>query len=531
MVYPTVRDLLAQTAARSPDATALRDPAADRTLTYAEWDGLVTRVANGLLDAGLSPGDHLSVMTKDSVEQLTLLFAAAELGVLFNPISYRAPAGRLSYVLDHAEADAFVFDEAALDTVREVESATLPALLVGRNASFQESEPYGTLTGGSTESPHIHVTADDAALLLYTSGTTGTPKGVRHTHRNVVLSDLACLPYNRLRPSDTNLALGPLYHVGPLLANFMPALHVGATNVIQRDFDPATTLDYVESEGVTAMWGVPTHFNDLVSEPDVADRDVSDVRMIQYSGAAMPREVVRECREHFPDVDFVNAYGTTEIVFGTVIHPEDHDERLGSIGRAVPNAEVRLVDPDDPRPGARVLEGATGEILVKTPTCMEGYWKDPERTEEAVIDGWYRTGDLARRDEDGFLYFVDRKDSMIVSGGENVYPTEVEDVLYRHEGVESVAVVGVPHRKWGEVVTAFVVPTSAASGDSSDEESESDGVRTDPDVTEADLDEHFRAAEDVEAFKRPREYVFRDSLPKTESGKISRSALKAEVAG
>lgn len=511
MPHPTVRDLLAQCAASYPNEIALRDPAADISLTYADWDELTTRVANGLLDAGLDPGNNLSVMTKDSIEQLTLLFAASEIGVTVNPISFRAPAGRLSYVLDHAESDALAFDEASAETVGSLDEEAVPSLTIGTDEGVDgTSRTFDALSQSSEKSPHIPVSEDDAALLLYTSGTTGKPKGVTHTHRNVIEADLMCIPYNRLRPSDTNIALGPLYHVGPLLANFMPALHVGATNVIQRDFDPELTLEYIEQEGITTMWGVPTHFNAMLNEGSIDDRDTSTVRMIQYSGSAMPQEVVRQCRGHFPGVDFVNAYGTTEIIFATVIYPEDHDDNLGSIGRAVPNAEVRLVDPDDPLPENTVDQGETGEIMVDTPTCMDGYWRAPEKTNKAIVDGWYRTGDLARRDEAGFIYFIDRKDSMIVSGGENIYPTEVENVLHEYDGVESAAIVGAPDDEWGEVVTAFV-------------------VRANSEVTQDDLEEYFLESDEIEDFKRPRRYVFRDDLPKTETGKISRQQLNDEV--
>ncbi|WP_336000724.1 class I adenylate-forming enzyme family protein [Halorientalis halophila] len=511
MSHPTVRDLLTQAAASRPDAVGLVDPAADEEVTFAAWDERVTRTANGLLGAGFEPGDHVAVMVKDSVELLVLLFAGLEIGLVVTPVSYRAPPDRLDYVLDHSEADGIAVDESCEDTVAELSADALPPIQIEvGDVSLPEGRAYESLTNGSATTPCIAVDEDDPALLLYTSGTTGDPKGVRHTHRNVVDADLMSVPYNRLRPSDTSVALGPLYHIGPLLANFMPALHVGATNVIQRDFDPSVTLDYVEDEGVTAIWGVPTHFNEILSEGSIDDRDTDGVRMIQYSGSAMPDEVVTRCREQFPDVDFVNAYGSTEIIFAAFLHPEYHDDHLGSIGRAVPNAEVRLVDPEDPQPTNVVPQGEEGEILAKTPTCMIDYYKDPEKTEAAIVDGWYRTGDLGRRGEEGFLYFVDRKDNMIISGGENIYPAEVEDVLHEHPDVQTGAVVGAPDAEWGQVVTAFVVP--------------SDGD-LDADV----LDEYFQSSSAIEDFKRPRRYEFRDELPQTNSGKISRQDLREAV--
>lgn len=505
---PTVRDLLEQTAAKYPDKTGILDPENDDELTFGEWEELVTRVANSLLDVGLVPGDRLSVMMKDSIAFPTLTFAAAEAGLVFNPIDYRASSGRLQYILDHTGASGLVYDADTAETVAQLSTDELPSTVVGPDhPEVSATVEYEALTETSAVSPEIQVDEDDIAMLLYTSGTTGRPKGVKHTHRNVVTANLIAIPYNRLRPNDVSLALGPLYHVGPLLANFLPALHMGATNVIQRDFDPGTTLDYVEHEGVSALWGVPTHFNEIIGHESVDGRDLTGVRMIQYSGDNMPMEVVKKCREHFQGVDFVNAYGTTEIILACFIHPEDHDDRLGSIGMSIPNTETRLVDPDDPRPETAVPRGEVGEILVRTPTCMDGYWKDPERTADAIVDGWYRTGDLARRDEDGFVYFIDRKDDMIISGGENIYPAEVENALHEHPAIHSVAVVGTPHEKWNEVVTAFVV-------------ADDDALSAD------DVDEFCRDHSDLDDFKRPRRYRFLEELPKTQSGKISRTSLE-----
>lgn len=511
MTHPTVRDLLSQVASNYPDDIGLVDPAADRSLTFGDWDERVTRTANGLLSAGLEPSDHFSIMMKDSIEFLVLLFSALELGLVVNPISYRASPDRLAYVLEHGESHSLAFDEYCQETVADLDPTELPDLQIGiGDVNVPISHSYESLTDASSTPPQVGVTENDTALLLYTSGTTGKPKGVCHTHRNVVDANLMCLPYNRLRPSDTSIALGPLYHVGPLLANFMPALHVGATNIIQRDFNPTTTLKHIESESVTALWGVPTHLNDILNEESIDERDTDSMRMIQYSGSAMPEEVVRQCREQFPDVDFVNAYGSTEIIFGAFLYPEYHDDHLGSIGRAIPNAEIRLVDPSDPQPSNIIPQDKEGEILVRTPTCMTEYWKAPEKTESAMVDGWYRTGDLGRYDEEGFLYFVDRTDNMIVSGGENIYPAEVEEILHEHPNVRAAAVVGASDEEWGEIVASFIVPDTET-------------------LTPDDLDQYFKKSSAIEDFKRPRRYEFCDQLPRTQSGKIARQELQDTV--
>ncbi|SDK53119.1 class I adenylate-forming enzyme family protein [Natronorubrum texcoconense] len=512
MTQPTTADLLGQAAARFPDRAALREPARDETVSFAELDERAQDIAAGLLEAGFEPGDHLSVLLTDSIEFVELLFASAYAGLVFNPISYRVPPKRLAYVLEHAESAGLVFDEECLETVDALEAEALPNLLVGVGV---DAEPAGVsyeqLEGGdgagTKQMPaEADVDESDPALLLYTSGTTGRPKGVLHSHRTVVNAALVSLPYNRLRPTDVNVALGPLYHVGPLLCNVLPALNVGACNVVQHEFDPATTLERIESEGITTMWGVPTHVRALVDEESIGDCDIEHVRMIQYSGAAMPAAVAKRARDHVSDCEFVNAYGTTEIVFGTLIYPEFHDEKLGSIGQAAPNAAVRVVDSENPVPDAVVDTDEVGELLVNASTCLLEYWRDPAATDEAIVDGWYRTGDLGRRDEDGFLYFVDRKDDMIVSGGENIYPAEVENLLHSHPDVVSGAVVGVPDDEWGEVVTAFVVPASE-------------------DLSSDDLEGFFVESDELESFKRPRQYVFERELPKTSSDKIDRRAL------
>lgn len=522
MRQPTTADVLGDAAARFPDRPALRDPERDETVSFAELDRRARALAAGLLDTGLDPGDHLSVFLADSTEFVELLFASAHAGLVCNPISFRVAPDRLRYILEHAESDALAVDGVCLETVQKIDPGAVPETVIGvgvdadpvgvQYAPLGDSIAVGTDAGSGRTDTEVGPTVDesDPALLLYTSGTTGQPKGVRHSHRTVVNAALVSLPYNRLRPTDVNAALGPLYHVGPLLCSVLPALNAGACNLIQHGFDPETTLGRIESESITSMWAVPTHVRALFDATSIDDRDVEHVRMIQYSGAKMPPAVLEQAREHVPDCDFVNAYGTTEIVFGTLIHPEFHDEKLGSIGQAAPNAAVRVVDPDTSVPEAVVDTGEVGELLVDASTCMLDYWRDPEATEAAIVDGWYRTGDLGRRDDDGFLYFVDRKDDMIVTGGENVYPAEVEDVLHDHPDVASGAVVGIPDDEWGAIVTAFVVPAEAG-------------------LSREDLEEFFVDSPALESFKRPRRYVFKETLPKTDSDKIDRRALLESV--
>ena len=368
----------------------------------------------------------------------------------------------------------------------------------------------------------VRIFPEHRSALVYTSGTTGRPKGVIHSHGNDVAIAMNCVMEYGLSQRDTALHIAPLYHVGGMQAYFIPHVMVGATNVILGKYDPLTTLETIQAERVTTLFAVPTQLQEMLFHPRFAEFDVSSLRMITTGGAAMSAAMMeRVIRELCPNV--FNGYGMTEASLALLLHPEEAITHLGSCGkptlitdcRIVPHVPGRdvapgaTVEPEELRePVETVKPGEVGQLVVRGPQTMLGYWNDPIETEKKIKDGWFYTGDLFSRDAEGFYNFHGRVDDMIVSGGENLYPREVEEVLYRCPGVKEATVIGLPDAQWGNVVTAFIVKGS-------------------PDLTAEAVDDFCRASEDLAAFKRPRRIFFLDTMPTNPSGKVLKHELVA----
>jgi fatty-acyl-CoA synthase len=340
---------------------------------------------------------------------------------------------------------------------------------------------------------------------VYTSGTTGRPKGVMHSHGNDVSIAMNCVMEYSLSRRDTALHVAPLYHVGGMQAYFIPHVMVGATNVLLGRGDPVITLETIQAERVTTLFAVPTQIQDLLFHPRLGDFDVSTLRMITTGGAAISAATMeRVIGELCPNV--YNGYGLTEASLALLLHPEEALSHLGSCGKPTLITRCRVVR--DTGESAEPCE--VGQLVVRGPQTMLGYWNDPPGTERKLRDGWLQTGDLFSVGADGFYTFHGRVDDMIVSGGENIYPREVEEVLYRCPGVKEAAVVGLPDPRWGSVVAAFVVKGS-------------------PDLSVGAVDEFCRASPDLAPFKRPRRIAFLEALPMNPSGKVLKGALVARL--
>jgi acyl-CoA synthetase (AMP-forming)/AMP-acid ligase II len=516
----TLGDTLEQTTEKYPARDAVRYPRRDQSWTYAELDERVNRLANALADLGVEKGDRVSTMLHNGSEMVLTVYACAKLGAVFNPLNYRLPAGEVEFIVNDAEATTLVFEadtreaiEGArpeLDTVEEYLWVPDPGD-EGKESAGPEyaHEFYNLLETGSGDRPGVPVAEDDAYAFIYTSGTTGRPKGVVHEHRDMVEHSLLCIAEMNVRKEDVGLSILPLYHCAELHANLFPRVHRGATNVIHHEFDPGAALAAVEEHGVTLLFAAPTAWNALARTAAEADFEVSSLRLGLYGAAPMPERVLDLCMEHLCE-DYVQAYGMTEIgPCGTFQSPDEQRSKQGSAGTAALNHSIRVVEPDA-APDATVDQGNVGEILISGPCTMREYWNRPEATAESLREQggrtWYYTGDLGYQDEDGYLFVVDRKDDMIISGGENVYPSEVEDVLFAHEDIVEAAVVGEPDEEWGERVVAYVV------GDASAEE----------------LDAYMRETDRLADFKRPREYYFVEELPKNPSGKVQKFRLRSD---
>jgi fatty-acyl-CoA synthase len=516
---PVVGDLLDINTERAPSKEAVIDPARDVALTWAELNDQVSRLANFLIDMGIKPGDRIAVFLRDSIEFVTSLFAVAKAGCVFAPLNYRLAPEELRYVLNDCKTKVLIFDRngsEVLDRIRAKIKSVVGYIYTGKERPAEVNLFIDAISNGRSGSIKRTALEDDLAMIMYTSGTTGSPKGTIHTHRGILEATGAWTRPAGISQLDRSIALGPLYHIGPLLSNFMPTVFMGGSNVIQKQFDPAGTLKWIDEHGITVMWATPTHLNMLASVAEVLNFRTSSLRAIQYSGAPLSTGLFYKIRDVFGQVDLINAYGMTELDSVAAVYPAEHDDHLGTVGRALPKNYIRIVESNTGDPGRKVDTGKVGEIIVRSPAMMKEYWGLPEKTKEVIKSGWYFTGDLGRMDADGYLYYVEREDYMIISGGENIYPLEVENVLSKHKKVANVAVLGISHTKWGEVVAAVV-------------------VKADVTLTQEELEEYCLQSDELARYKRPKRYTFIEDLPTTSSGKVDKklllSKLNSEIGG
>ncbi|MDQ0341080.1 fatty-acyl-CoA synthase [Caldalkalibacillus uzonensis] len=513
-MYTTLADLFNQTVQKYPNKEALYYVQKNQRWTYAEWNDQVNRLANALIETGVNKGDRVSTYLFNTSELATALFACTKIGAVFNPINFRLSADEVAYIISDAEPKVFLFEHAVAANLKNIHSKF-------QDVNFWCVDPdppsYAQfydqkVSAATSDEPKIDVDEEDLYAIMYTSGTTGRPKGVMHRHRDMVEQSLIIISASQLTPQDRGLVTAPMFHCAELHCCFIPRVHVGGSNVIMHHFDVKQVLQLIQDEKITLFFAAPTMWNMLLQE-DLSQYDLTSLRKGFYGAAPMAPALVRACQQKL-NIGLLQAYGMTEM--GPAVTFLLEDEQLlkaGSAGRACLNHDIRVVrplenGPSDPDDIAGV--GEVGEIVVKGPCMMIGYYNRPEATEKALYKGWYHTGDLGYVDEDGFLWIADRVDDMLISGGENIYPREVEDVLYEHPGVLDVAVLGEPDEKWGERVVAFI-------------------VKKDPAVTESDLDLFCKDSGKLADYKRPRKYYFVDQLPRNASGKIQKFLLREQL--
>jgi long-chain acyl-CoA synthetase len=510
-MYPTIGKILEQTVQKDPEKEALFDAENNRRLTYRMWDREVNRLAQAFLAAGVKKGDRVSTYLFNSVELATAFFACAKIGAVFNPVNFRLTAEEVAYILHDAEPKIVLFEKKLESNIAKIHGRfprTSFWMTDGDPPYYAESY-HERIRLSPDARPEAEVSEEDIYGIMYTSGTTGRPKGVMHRHRDMIEQSLIMLAMMRLTPKDRGLVTAPMFHCAELHCAFLPRVHIGAGQVIMRQFDPKQVLKLVQEEKVTVFFAAPTMWNMLLQE-DLSRYRLSSLRLGLYGGAPMAPALIQRCREKL-GIGLVQAYGMTEMGPAvTFLLEEEQITKAGSAGKPCLNHEVRVVRvkegaPSDPED---VLKpGETGEILVRGSCMMKGYYRKEEEARKVLHQGWYHTGDLGYVDEDGYLWVADRLDDMIISGGENIYPREVEDVLYEHPGVLDVAVLGEPDETWGERVVAYV-------------------VKKDPGVTADALERFFRQSEKLARYKRPREYRFVKQLPRNASGKIQKFLLR-----
>jgi fatty-acyl-CoA synthase len=451
--------------------------------TYAELDERSDRVAAGLLEAGLVRGDRVATLTGTCPEHVVVFFACAKAGLMLMPLNTRLAQPELAYQLEDADPAILLCSD---------EHAEAAASLHQRTAGLEElvSDRHKPLLGPAD---------DDGLLLVYTSGTTGTPKGAVLTHANCFWTNLSFDRVAGVAAEDTVLQVLPQFHVGGWNVQPLLAWWKGATVVLEPAFDAARALALIAEKRVTTMMGVPATYLFMSQDPGFASADLWTLRRAVVGGAPMPEALLETWHER--GVDVVQGYGLTEAAPNVLcLPPEDAARKRGYAGKPYPHVDVALRDPES----GELLDGAAeGELVVRGPNVFAGYWRNPEATAEAFADGWLVTGDVAARDDGGNYRIVGRTKDMVISGGENVYPAEIENVLHEHDAVAEAAVVGVPDERWGEACLAFVVLAAEA--------------------TEEELLEHCRAR--LAKYKVPRGVRFVESLPRNALGKVVKPAL------
>ncbi len=479
----------------------------DRRLTYSEVKKRVDSLAQGLLEMGIEPGSTVAILLYNCSEFLEITFAVNRIGAFWLPLNFRLTPKDFEFILEHSDSRAILTEAAFTEAISSIKD-NLPKLdkfvLVGEGAAegwLSYDEIIKKHWGADPE--HYEVKLDDIHRLMYTSGTTARPKGVMLTYENLYWKNLGHIITCEMTASDKTLVVGPLYHVGGMDLPGTGTIHVGGTLVIHRQFDPANALKTIEEEKITNLWLAPAMMNRVLNEPSFDKYDLSTLRFIIDGGEKMPEALIKQIQSKFPNTWFADAYGLTETVSGdTFLSKAKGLEKVGSVGKPVPHLEVAIMDDDDNQLGPN----QRGEICFRGPKVFKGYWKDPEATASTIKNGWFHTGDIGEIDDEGYLYIVDRKKDIIISGGENISSLEVEGVIYKMPEVLEVAVVGIPHPTWVETPKAYVVKKSGET------------------LAAEDVINHCR--ENLAKFKVPKEIEFIDELPRNPSGKILKRRLR-----
>lgn len=502
-------DMIRARAASRGDATAFEFEG--RRTSFAEFDRKTNRVANALIALGVKPGERIAYLGKNSDIYFELLLGAMKANVVMAPVNWRLAGPEVAFIVSDCKAPVLFVGPEFIAQVRNIK-AQLPDLrtVITTEGGASEWQDYAAWRDAqSADDPKVPIEPRDIAIQLYTSGTTGKPKGAMLSHANflnlVSIGKDEKPDWNTWSADDVSLVAMPIFHIGGSGWGVMGLYH-GAKGVIAREFDPTKVLDFFEQSGITKLFMVPAAMQFVVRQPRARQVDFSKLRYMLYGASPIPAALLKECIEVFK-CGFVQMYGMTETT-GTIVAlpPEDHIEgldRMRSAGKALPGIELAILDAD----GKRLPPGEVGEIATRSGSNMVGYWNLPEATAKTLDrDGWLRTGDAGYMDSDGYLYIHDRIKDMIISGGENIYPAEVERVLLEHPEVSECAVIGQPDPRWDEVPVAYVIRREGFT-------IEADGLKA-------------HVSMQLARFKVPRDIVFVDDLPRTALGKVQHFMLR-----
>ena len=496
-------------AKKFPNTAALKER--ERSLTYPELNKRVNELSHSLFSLGLKKGDKVAVLLENCIEIVEVYLATARTGLVIVPIPFRLVGREIEYIIENSDAKAFIVHDEFTETVDSIKPKLKNIephryIVVGEKVKgYREYEEF--IQGAPESEPETDVACKDPWMLLYTSGTTGKPKGVVRSHESYIAFFLINAVDFGFNEHDICLNIMPLYHVNSTFYTFL-FLYLGGSAYIHpaRHFRAEEILEIIEREKITYISLIPTHYNLILNVSEEAKkRDVSSIRKLLCSSAPVRKNMKKAIMEFFPDVELYEAYGSTEAGLVTLLKPEDQLNKLGSIGfEALGTDFVKILDED----GKEVGVGEVGELYSRGPMMFDKYYKMPEKTASSFKGEWFSAGDMAKRDEDGFYYLVDRKDNMIITGGEHAYPSEIEECIGRHPCIFDVAVIGLPDEMWGERVTAVVVPKAKVK------------------IDEKMIIDYCRGK--IAGYKHPKQVIFisDDEMPRTPTGKILHRVLR-----
>ena len=478
----------------------------DTRLTFSAFNCRVNKLANAVQGLGIKKGERAAVILLNSRQYMEIYFAMAKLGVVLVTLNYRLVGNELHYILDDSTPSILFLGEEFTDTISPIRNSLSYIryfVLLGTRRSAGLIDYEALLEKYPDSEPKAEIDVQDDQLIVYTSGTTGKPKGALIPHLNTIWTCIIQMLFIRnLNENDSTLVVAPLYHTGAQNNLMIPMFYVGGKIVIMRRVEPSKVVEMIEREGITTALLMPTLLHMIFQLPHLDDYNLKSLRYVITGGAPVPEVTINNFYQRF-GFHLCHGYGLTEsTAFTSVLPPEWASQKIGSVGKALFPMEVKIVDPV----GREVKAGEVGEIIQRGPTLMKEYWRNPQATKEVLKNNWLYTGDLGRCDEEGNLYIVGRKKDMIISGEENIYPAEIEQVLYSHPKVNEAAVIGVPDAKWGESVKAIVVCKAGEK------------------LTEEEIISY--AKEHLASYKKPKCVEFIDQLPRNASGKVLKEVLR-----
>jgi acyl-CoA synthetase (AMP-forming)/AMP-acid ligase II len=513
---PTIVEMLKENACKTPNDVALIEltPSQNirKQITWKEFNEQTSQIANHLLQHGIKKGDKVIHWMRNSIPWLVTYFGIIKTGAWAVPLNYRFNAQDFKYCTGIAQAKAIVFEDFFLKTLQETNTSTLTEYIyLGPSLPATMTSYDDILKTSSAEDPRINLTSNDECGLYFTSGTTGEPKPVLLTHKNMSFAAEVEQNHHHQTHSDNFILLPPLYHTGAKM-HWFGSLITGAKGTILTEFTPKNVFDAVNKERGTIVWLLVPWVHDILVALDkgelrLKDYNLDSWRLMHIGAQPVPPALVQHWLDYFPNMDYDNNYGLSEATGPGAVHLGLENEfRVGAVGKVGYRWQLKIVDADS---SAKVLEGMVGELCIKGDGVMREYYKNPELTAKTIVDGWLHTGDMARIDIDGYVYLVDRKKDLIIVGGENIYPIEVEDAIHNHPKVYDVAVIGIPDKRLGEVIGAVI------------------DLKPGENVTEEEIMSLIETL--LPKYKRPRKIIF-DKVPRNATGKIEKNKLRLKYA-